>query len=336
LIDENAFPLTDEGFEALCSFCLLDAQYSLISIALRDRRRRAFAQMDKDTILKSAKQICRYCGWRADAVDHIMPLARGGTNSHANLVSTCTRCNSIAGAHSFHSVETKRIWIRWMYLWNHEALAAMDQQGKDRPRRRSRPMWQAWIYGNLRRYEPIPADHFEVTGVEIDTTSTIQTDSAIRLRQYRSRAKPGSYHNLVAPNGSAKRLKRLIDRSGYTYSAENLRGMGSYLAQLIGRPNPWSRTHLLGVLRGYPGVHAGPELDSAIRAALAISEDGVRPVQATHRDQAVLVPSWLDVAGALIGTPARSCVSPGCVLSFIPNHPSRKYCYACRPAKLPS
>jgi hypothetical protein len=140
----------------------------------------------------------------------------------------------------------------------------------------------------------------------------------------------------VSVNASPGELRVLLAALGRKSTAHDLRWLGSHLARLAGRREPWSRTHLLGVLNGYPGVHAGLELRTAVRAALAISEDGAHPVQATHRDQAVLVPSWLDVAGALIGTPARSCVSPGCVLSFIPNHPNRRYCYACHPAKLPS
>jgi 5-methylcytosine-specific restriction protein A len=36
---------------------------------------------------------CRWCGRPAEDVDHIVPLARGGTNDEANLQSLCRRCH---------------------------------------------------------------------------------------------------------------------------------------------------------------------------------------------------------------------------------------------------
>jgi hypothetical protein len=140
----------------------------------------------------------------------------------------------------------------------------------------------------------------------------------------------------VSVNAFSTELRALLGVLGRKETARDLRWLGRHLARLSGRREPWSRTHLLGVLRGYEGVRGGLELRAAVRSALAIAEDGAHPVQATHRDQSVLVPSWLDVAGALVGTSARACAEPGCALSFIPNHPNRKYCYACRPAKLPT
>lgn len=37
---------------------------------------------------------CAYCGARADTIDHVLPLVRGGTNYEGNLVPACRRCNS--------------------------------------------------------------------------------------------------------------------------------------------------------------------------------------------------------------------------------------------------
>ena len=37
---------------------------------------------------------CAYCGWRAyAALDHVIPVSRGGTSWPANLVPSCTTCN---------------------------------------------------------------------------------------------------------------------------------------------------------------------------------------------------------------------------------------------------
>jgi 5-methylcytosine-specific restriction endonuclease McrA len=38
--------------------------------------------------------ICSYCGKPAGTVDHIVPVASGGTNDWDNLTSACSSCNS--------------------------------------------------------------------------------------------------------------------------------------------------------------------------------------------------------------------------------------------------
>ena len=40
---------------------------------------------------------CRYCGNPADAIDHVVPIALGGSNRVRNLVMSCTGCNSRKG-----------------------------------------------------------------------------------------------------------------------------------------------------------------------------------------------------------------------------------------------
>lgn len=37
--------------------------------------------------------VCAYCGSQANTVDHIIPLAKGGTDDRSNLVSACGACN---------------------------------------------------------------------------------------------------------------------------------------------------------------------------------------------------------------------------------------------------
>jgi 5-methylcytosine-specific restriction endonuclease McrA len=46
------------------------------------------------TILQRDGFICAYCGQQADTVDHITPLAKGGTNDPDNLTAACNRCNA--------------------------------------------------------------------------------------------------------------------------------------------------------------------------------------------------------------------------------------------------
>lgn len=46
------------------------------------------------TILKRDYYTCAYCGGEANAVDHIVPRAKGGTDEPTNLVAACTPCNT--------------------------------------------------------------------------------------------------------------------------------------------------------------------------------------------------------------------------------------------------
>ena len=49
-----------------------------------------------------ARGICHYCGRKFPAsgltMDHVVPVARGGTSSRGNVVPCCKDCNSAKGA----------------------------------------------------------------------------------------------------------------------------------------------------------------------------------------------------------------------------------------------
>lgn len=46
---------------------------------------------------------CWMCGAPSDTVDHLTPLAAGGTNHPSNLAPACRTCNSSRGAtHAIH------------------------------------------------------------------------------------------------------------------------------------------------------------------------------------------------------------------------------------------
>lgn len=57
----------------------------------RYRRLRAEA-LDRD------HHTCVYCGRPAGEVDHVIPVAAGGTNTSHNLVAACQACNRRKGA----------------------------------------------------------------------------------------------------------------------------------------------------------------------------------------------------------------------------------------------
>ncbi|MFG3200349.1 HNH endonuclease [Streptomyces sp. NPDC048208] len=41
---------------------------------------------------------CAYCGNRAEHLDHIVPLSRGGTDTESNILPACAPCNLSKGA----------------------------------------------------------------------------------------------------------------------------------------------------------------------------------------------------------------------------------------------
>jgi 5-methylcytosine-specific restriction endonuclease McrA len=49
-------------------------------------------------IIARDQGICAYCGVEnATTVDHVLPVARGGDDSEANLVCACVKCNTSKG-----------------------------------------------------------------------------------------------------------------------------------------------------------------------------------------------------------------------------------------------
>jgi 5-methylcytosine-specific restriction endonuclease McrA len=51
-------------------------------------------------------QPCAYCGAKAEQIDHIIPLARGGRHAIGNLAPSCTKCNQSKGS---------KLLIEWKY-----------------------------------------------------------------------------------------------------------------------------------------------------------------------------------------------------------------------------
>lgn len=59
--------------------------------------RESLSKGKKFDILSRDNFTCVYCGRSAPAVklevDHLIPVAKGGTNEHSNLVTACEDCN---------------------------------------------------------------------------------------------------------------------------------------------------------------------------------------------------------------------------------------------------
>jgi 5-methylcytosine-specific restriction endonuclease McrA len=48
-------------------------------------------------VLRRDRHVCHYCGGQATTADHIVPKAKGGTDSMDNLVAACLSCNGSKG-----------------------------------------------------------------------------------------------------------------------------------------------------------------------------------------------------------------------------------------------
>jgi len=73
--------------------------------ALRERRphlranrgRKSWTQTRVHVLLRDSYR-CRWCGGEAHEVDHLTPVARGGSDRPENLVAACRACNARRGA----------------------------------------------------------------------------------------------------------------------------------------------------------------------------------------------------------------------------------------------
>jgi 5-methylcytosine-specific restriction endonuclease McrA len=85
-------------------------QISVARAAARRSRLEAngIFKITKREILALRNQTCFYCKMnQGNTVDHVIPLARGGTHSIGNLVSACQPCNSSKG------IKTITEWNKW-------------------------------------------------------------------------------------------------------------------------------------------------------------------------------------------------------------------------------
>lgn len=79
-----------------------------INLRAKHRRRQKLENQSEVDIDKWKETLagfdykCAYCRSEATCMDHIVPVAHGGTNHHTNLLPACTRCNSSKGAKPLH------------------------------------------------------------------------------------------------------------------------------------------------------------------------------------------------------------------------------------------
>jgi 5-methylcytosine-specific restriction endonuclease McrA len=70
----------------------------------------------REIVLAEAGYRCHWCGGLANAADHLVPIADGGTNELSNYVAACKSCNSRRGMQTVNErrrasyLHTSRRW----------------------------------------------------------------------------------------------------------------------------------------------------------------------------------------------------------------------------------
>jgi hypothetical protein len=95
--------------------------WNCINLTLISRTRRAFALQDYLLIAARSDQKCQICGRRPPEVrldiDHILPVSRGGSESHLNLRFLCEHHNRARG-NRFH----------WADIWRLKARSTLEKE----------------------------------------------------------------------------------------------------------------------------------------------------------------------------------------------------------------
>ena len=126
---------------------------------------------------------CRYCGATApDApmtIDHVIPVALGGSDDPSNLVTACRDCNAGKTSSSPDAplvADVAADAIRW----GKAMQAVAEQRAADREVRRNNHhaflenSWRRWTYGSKNEYFDLPnnwqssIDQFIAGGLDLD------------------------------------------------------------------------------------------------------------------------------------------------------------------------
>lgn len=126
----------------------------------------AVSKRTRYEVLKRDNHTCRYCGASApDAtlvVDHVTPVALGGTDKPENLVAACKDCNSGKSSTSPDAGmvdDVKQADLKWA-----QAIARVAEARAAETERRQVYLdsflveWDAWRYGWSDERAPLPSN----------------------------------------------------------------------------------------------------------------------------------------------------------------------------------
>lgn len=112
---------------------------------MAETKRRKLSKKIRFEVFKRDNFTCQYCGRKAPdvvlEVDHVNPVAKGGTNNIMNLITSCVECNRGKGKNVLSENQTlekerkqlemlqeRREQMKMMMQWQNELLAFEDEQ----------------------------------------------------------------------------------------------------------------------------------------------------------------------------------------------------------------
>jgi len=96
-------------------------EYARDSILVKDKPIRQYKGRPKLKFIIPHLTLCFYCKDElANTWDHIIPYSLGGEDIRENLVPSCQKCNSLAGAMLFSTLEDKKTYINDKRLTSRE------------------------------------------------------------------------------------------------------------------------------------------------------------------------------------------------------------------------
>ena len=116
-------------------------------------------------VLRRDNHACRYCGATAPAaaltVDHVIPVALGGTDDPANLVAACSECNggkSSASPDAAVIADVSADAVRWGQAIREAAeILQREMRQRDDLREQFLNAWTSWTWGFKHEEFPLPA-----------------------------------------------------------------------------------------------------------------------------------------------------------------------------------
>ena len=145
-------------------------------------RRKSISPRRRYEILRRDDHTCRYCGGRAPdvalTVDHVIPVALGGTDDPTNLVAACKDCNTGKASTAPDAPTVAQVaeeQFRWAREMEAVARAAAEQaQAEHEYIAALDDAWAQWGYGPNRTPVPRPKDwensarHWKAAGLPIE------------------------------------------------------------------------------------------------------------------------------------------------------------------------
>ena len=126
----------------------------------------AVSKRTRFEVLRRDNHACRYCGQTAPdvklTVDHVTPVALGGTDAPSNLVAACVDCNAGKSSSSPDASLVAQVSddaVRWAAAMSLAAQrAGADRDAEAEAASEFHAYWQTWTFGPKPSHFPLPAD----------------------------------------------------------------------------------------------------------------------------------------------------------------------------------